>query len=281
MNDIYAILVFVLFAGGIIYLKLRFPTIFLTPSSDDEYDPGVILPLQGKNAEIEQILETEMYFFRTLTDEQKKEFIKRVLRFNYSTWFYPQNGFKLEIRHVVLISATFVQITFGLRISVLDHLNRIKIFPAHYLDPRTKRQYKGEVDINGMICLSWEDFEIGLRDSTDGRNVGLHELAHAFAIEIIEKDTHYSDLLMTLKPVFLRAKAEIIHPEHRHNLLREYGYSNMHEYFAVSSELFFERPDYLANSGSPLYKELCDVYHQNPFEQYQAYEMRKASENKA
>lgn len=244
---------------------------FLT-ASDTETEPGIHIPLHRHEADIDKILQNEMYYYRTLSPEKKREFIWRVIKFNRSTVFYPQAGLILGPRQVILISATFVQITFGLEKSLLGYLNNIKVFPAHYLDPRTKRQYKGEVDVNGMICLSWEDFELGLRDATDGRNVGLHELAHAFAIEIIEKDASYHHLLMTLKPVFMRAKLEINNPYLRHGLLREYGYSNMHEYFAVATELFFERPDYLANSGSPLYSELCDVFNQDPHKQYLAFE---------
>lgn len=271
MEQVVAIVLFFVFFVLVLFsIKLRFENIFM--SEDDAADQGVRFRLYKHEADIDKILQNEMYYYKTLNAIQKAEFVRRIIVFNQSTAFFPQRGLKLEPRHVVLISATFVQITFGLDKSLLGYLNKIKVFPAHYFDPHTKRQYKGEVDVNGMICLSWEDFEIGLRDSKDGRNVGLHELAHAFAIEIIEKDANYHYLLMTLKPVFLRAKFEINNPYQRHGLLREYGYSNMHEYFAVSTELFFEKPDYLVNSGSPLYSELCDVFNQDPYKQYQAYE---------
>ena len=271
MNEAGAVILFIAFWGGLIYLRYKFPAMFLT-SSESVAEQGVHFWLHGHEADIDKILQNEMYYYKTLSPENKRLFVRRVIVFNRSTAFFPQSGLELTPRHVILISATFVQITFGLDKSLLGYLNNIKVFPAHYLDPHTKRQYKGEVDVNGMICLSWEDFEIGLRDSQDGRNVGLHELGHAFAIEIIEKDASYHHLLMKLKPVFLRAKFEINNPYHRHGLLREYGYSNMHEYFAVATELFFEKPEYLANSGSPLYSELCDVFNQDPYKQYQVYE---------
>ncbi|KAF5034908.1 Glucose-regulated metallo-peptidase M90 [anaerobic digester metagenome] len=271
MEQVVAIVLFFVFFVLVLFsIKLRFENIFM--SEDDAADQGVHFRLYKHEADIDKILQNEMYYYKTLNAIQKAEFVRRIIVFNQSTAFFPQRALKLEPRHVVLISATFVQITFGLDKSLLGYLNKIKVFPAHYFDPHTKRQYKGEVDVNGMICLSWEDFEIGLRDSNDGRNVGLHELAHAFTIEIIEKDASYHHLLMKLKPVFLRAKFEINNPYHRHGLLREYGYSNMHEYFAVATELFFEKPDYLANSGSPLYSELCDVFNQDPYKQYQNYE---------
>ncbi|HPB01866.1 MAG: zinc-dependent peptidase [Bacteroidales bacterium] len=274
MEETGTIIVFIIIFVGMLYIKIRFST-FLQTSEHPEAGQGTHIRLHGHEADIHTILENELYYYKTLSTENKRIFIRRVIKFNMSTVFYPQAGMKLGPRHVILISAAFVQITFGLEKSLLGYLNNIKIFPAHYFDPRTKRQYKGEVDVNGMICLSWEDFEIGLRDSNDGRNVGLHELAHAFAIEIIEKDANYHHLLMKLKPVFLRAKFEINNPYHRHGLLREYGYTNMHEYFAVSTELFFEKPDYLANSGSPLYSELCMVFNQDPYKQYLAYETQK------
>ncbi|MPM17024.1 hypothetical protein SDC9_63407 [bioreactor metagenome] len=257
---------------GFIWLKYKYPDAVLSESGEG---PTYSISLRGHEADIDKILQTEMYYYQTLSPEKKKEFVSRVIRFNSSTTFYPQRGLKMEPRHVILVSATFVQITFGLHSSLMDYLNNIKLFPSHYRDPKTNRQYKGEVDLNGMVCLSWEDFEIGLRDAKDGRNVGLHELAHAFAIEIIEKDAHYHELLMKLKPVFMQAKFEINNPYYRHNLLREYGYTNMHEYFAVATEVYFENPGYLANSGSPLYNELCVVFNQDPYKQYSEYEASK------
>lgn len=268
MDDISQVFFWVIatfIVAAMLYLRKKYPNSVLM---QELAEPHTSFRLSGHEADIDKILQNEMYYYQTLTAEKKSEFVQRVIFFNSSTVFYPKGDIKITPRHVVLISATFVEITFGLHSSLLNYLNQIKIFPAHYFDPRTKRQYKGEVDVEGMVCLSWEDFEIGLHDSHDGRNLGLHELAHAFAIEIIEKDAHYHDLLLKLKPIFLQARYEINNPDARHNLLREYGYYNLHEYFAVATEVFFENPEYLAESGSPLYEMLCELFQQNPLEQY-------------
>jgi Mlc titration factor MtfA (ptsG expression regulator) len=230
------------------------------------------ISIKGRHEEIKQLLEKESYFFRSLLPEQKVDFVERVIRFNSTTSFYNSPGLLLNARHVILISSTFVQLTFGLRRSMLDRFNHIQIFPAHYKNEKTRQFHKGEVDITGLISLSWEDYEIGNSDPHDGRNVGLHEMAHAFAIEIIESDMNYHHLVMKLKPIFLRARYEINNPYQRPDLLRGYGYSNMHEYFAVSTEVFFESPEHMASIHPALYIEMAKLFHQDVLTQYRQHE---------
>ncbi|PKP04715.1 MAG: hypothetical protein CVU11_03970 [Bacteroidetes bacterium HGW-Bacteroidetes-6] len=232
------------------------------------------ISIKGRQEEIKQLLENESYFFRSLIPDQKTDFIERVIRFNSSTSFYNSPGIELTERHIILVSSTFVQLTFGLRRSLLDHFNHIQLFPAHYKNKKTHLFHKGEVDISGLISLSWEDYEIGNSDPHDGRNVGLHEMAHAFAIEIIESDLNYHHLILRLKPIFLRARFEINNPYQRPNLLRGYGYSNMHEYFAVATEVFFESPEHMASIHPALYVDMAKLFHQDILTQYRQYELR-------
>ncbi len=245
-----------------------------------EYLSQVHIPLKGKENFIRSTLQNEMFYFRTLSAEEQNLFIARVIRFQKSTHFYPAPGFYISERHIILVSSTFVQLTFGLSESLLDHFNHIQLVPAHYRNQKTGGIYKGEVDITGLISLSWEDYEAGIRDAHDSRNVGLHEMAHAFAIEIIESGMSYHHLLMKLKPVYLRARDEIRNPYARPQLLRSYGYSNMHEYFAVATEVFFENPEIMNNVHPDLYDDLLKVFNQDPLIRYQTYEiMQKKSDS--
>lgn len=86
MNPVAAVILSTIVIAGFIYLKFRFPTIFLTPS-DEESDLGVKFSLYKHASDIAAIPEKEKYFFRTLSNDQKNEFIRRVIVFNHTTRF--------------------------------------------------------------------------------------------------------------------------------------------------------------------------------------------------
>ena len=48
------------------------------------------------------------------------------------------------------------------------------------------------------------------------------------------------------------------------SLFREYGATNIHEFFAVSSENFFERPNAFFAYDPNLYLSMTKIYNQNP-----------------
>lgn len=280
MDWLILVVVLPFFIFGIVHRIIHNPEYSDLKSSYEGLTASTI-SIRGRQVQIKQILEKESYFFRSLIPDQKTDFVERVIRFNSSTSFYNSPGIELTERHIILVSSTFVQLTFGLRRSLLDHFNHIQLFPAHYKNKKTHLFHKGEVDISGLISLSWEDYEIGNNDPHDGRNVGLHEMAHAFAIEIIESDLNYHHLILRLKPIFLRARFEINNPYQRPNLLRGYGYSNMHEYFAVATEVFFESPDYMASVHPALYNEMANLFRQDPMTQYNQHEAKSANDNQS
>ena len=86
-----------------------------------------------------------------------------------------------------LIAGSAIQLTFGYPDVDFGHFWRILIYPDNYYSTITHRYHKGEVNIKGIIVLSWKSFKEGFADSTDGRNLGFHEMAHALRlINIVE-----------------------------------------------------------------------------------------------
>jgi Mlc titration factor MtfA (ptsG expression regulator) len=124
----------------------------------------------------------------------------------------------------------------------------------------------GESWTQGQVILSWADVLAGAADPADGRNVALHEFAHQ-----IDQDTGAADgrpwrptaqmrrrWAMVMDQAFERLRSE---PS---ALLDSYGATDRAEFFAVVSEVFFERPHELQAESPAVYEELSRLYGLNP-----------------
>jgi Mlc titration factor MtfA (ptsG expression regulator) len=118
----------------------------------------------------------------------------------------------------------------------------------------------------GAVVLAWDTALQGARDARDGRNVVIHELAHK--IDFIdgsadgtpEFETHAERKAWaaSMAPAFLAQKQRA--ERGKKSLLDDYAITNEAEYFAVASEVFFEKPTSLAKQLPAVYKSLADFY---------------------
>lgn len=126
----------------------------------------------------------------------------------------------------------------------------------------------GEAWEQGPVILSWRDAEEA--DGGDGYNVVLHEFAHKIDIRNGTADG-FPPLLEILE-----SRAERIGPRlavhvgmqrlerREETALDEYAAEDPAEFFAVLSELFFERPDALAKMYPAVYGQFTQFYRQDP-----------------
>ncbi len=122
----------------------------------------------------------------------------------------------------------------------------------------------------GSMILAWDAAKYGAADPSDGKNLVLHEFAHQldyenFATDGVPALASARDELSwarVMKTEFaaLRAADETGIP----TLLDTYGASNPAEFFAVSTEAFFERPRALQGQHPKLYGELQRFFRQDP-----------------
>jgi MtfA peptidase len=228
-------------------------------------------PLKSKILPVPQqfrdILLKYFPYYQKLSSENKAIFEKRVARFLYSKRFIPRNVPEVTIEAKVLISASAVQLTFGLPNIYLDHFNKILIYPNDYYSSITKRFHKGEVNpLFGIIVLSWQSFVDGYIYPTDSFNVGLHEMAHALRLENIVRSEEYhffDEELMTKLDEFAHNYCNsTVYPQA--DFLRPYACTNVHEFFSVSVENFFERPTAFKSTLPELYNILSKLLNQDP-----------------
>lgn len=110
--------------------------------------------------------------------------------------FIAKENLEITEEIKILISASMVQLTFGLRDFVLPDFHTFIIYPGVYKSPSTGILHRGETSMKGYVVLSWEHFMQGYENSEDKINLGLHELAHALDLSRIVKSAELQDFSM-------------------------------------------------------------------------------------
>lgn len=114
----------------------------------------------------------------------------------------------------------------------------------------------------GPMVLAWDSVIAGTRNAKDGRNVVIHEVAHK--IDFLDGEADGTPPLDTREQRAAWAKACSdafhAHVQGDEHLLRDYATTNEAEFFAVASEVFFEKPKQLARELPDLYAVLRDFY---------------------
>lgn len=169
----------------------------------------------------------------------------------------------------------------GARRGYYPKLKQILLYPGAFVVDRPvnqaggvqmeqRRALAGESWVQGQVLLSWTDVQAGAADPADGHNVVIHEFAHQLdqakglangAPQLASKQAYrlWSTVMQNefdaLRERLARGEA---------GLIDAYGATDPAEFFAVSSELFFERPLDLAQQHPALYGLLSDYYRLNP-----------------
>jgi Mlc titration factor MtfA (ptsG expression regulator) len=129
-----------------------------------------------------------------------------------------------------------------------------------------RRALTGESWAQGQVILSWAEVLAGAADPTDGRNVVLHEFAHQ-----VDQDTGVADGRPWRPNAALRRRWAAVMSAAFERLRQEpsalidaYGSGDPAEFFAVVTEVFFERPQALATEAPAVYRELAELYRLHP-----------------
>jgi len=221
--------------------------------------------LSSKRDEVTRILESRFPYYKNLSDEDRKEFINRLIKFLSEKRFIGRQGFEINAEVCVLISASAIQLCFGLDNYLLQRYHTFLIFPDKYKNNITGQLHKGEAAMNGIIALSWNNFIYGIENTTDNINLGLHEMAHALQLTILMSNHHDLHLDEYMESFIINADNEfkqLIDGENKD--IRSYGKTNIIEFFAVCIEYFFESPKSFKNKYPDLYKHIALLLNQDP-----------------
>jgi Mlc titration factor MtfA (ptsG expression regulator) len=184
-----------------------------------------------------------------------------------------------EVRVTIAIQAA--QLVAGFEDSYFDRVPTVLVYPDEFVvrgQHATPGGWVGEFDSirlgeawsSGPVILSWADVLEDAALPGTGRNVVLHEFAHALDME----DESFDGTPLLEDAATCRTWAEVMgraYDRHvrsvergRATLLDEYGAESESEFFAVATECFFERPVSLWTRHRPLYDVLAAFYRQDP-----------------
>jgi Mlc titration factor MtfA (ptsG expression regulator) len=264
--EIVVALVLLLAFGGLLYLVLSglwtfviCPLFGISPTDRPRAASSVL-----EDPEMVALLNDKFSYYRNLSPELRPLFVSRVRAFMDSQEFM---GKDMEVTEEmkVLISASAIQVTFGLTKYRFDNFNKIIVFPREYQSHLDHRYHLGEVNLNGAIVLSWDDFKKGYFGNNDNYNVGLHEMAHALRFDKFRNgdcdaffDGYFDKFLAEGKEEFLRIR------DGENSFIRKYAGTNSEEFFAVCVEYFFESPLQMREKLPDLYRNLCILLNQDP-----------------
>lgn len=205
-------------------------------------------------------------FYHALPEKSKRIFEKRVAYFMASKEFVPREMIAVSWEMKVLISAAAIQLTFGFPRVNLSYFKYILVYPSKFYSNATKTHNQGEVNPRAQaIVLGWRYFVEGYL-KPDGRNLGLHEMAHALRLENRIMNHEYNfldeDVLQEWETRASNTMQEM--RDGKETFFREYGATDREEFFAVAVENFFERPLEFSEKHPQTYDVMCRLLRQNP-----------------
>ncbi len=214
-----------------------------------------------------QILIDQFHYYQQLDEDDKTTFEKRVQKFINMKKFVGRGQIQEVTSEMkVLIAASAIQLTFGYPGVYFTHFWKVILYDTNYYSSITNRYHQGEVNTRGFIILSWENFVHGYHPSTAGRNLGLHEMAHALKIENAIMNEEYDFIDSSQLKIFYKFAGEEIAKirEDGSAFFRSYAGTNIHEFFAISIENFFERPHEFKSYHPELYEITSTIMKQDP-----------------
>lgn len=216
------------------------------------------------NAHTLQLLKQIDPWFDQMTPKQKAKFRLRFNDFLRTTKFIFKPGVPVDKQILIkkIIASGGARLAFQLSRKAFDQYDRIIIYAHSYYSTINHNYHKGEVNPGvGFIVFSFQAIMEGY-ERKEGTNLVYHELAHALWLEhklfdydiFKDKDLDHFEQL---------AKKELQLATEEQHFFRDYGYTNLAEFFAVAVENFFERPKEFKIALPDLYASLAKLFKQD------------------
>lgn len=183
-----------------------------------------------------------------------------------------------EVRVTVAAQAAFLLLGRG---GSFGNLREVLVYPGHFVVPRSEAGAGGVVhqgrDVlagqswqRGQVIVAWDAVREGAADPHDGANVVMHEFAHqldqdtgaANGAPYVGRGAPQQAWAHVMNQEFDALHARLARAEP--SLIEPYAATSPAEFFAVTTELFFERPDALAAERPALYEQLKQCYRLDP-----------------
>lgn len=227
------------------------------------------------------ILERNIAVYKYLPMQLRLQLRQLIKQFLHQKHFSGAGGLEITDEIRVTIAAEACMLLVNRATGVYPALRYIIVYPTAFVVERAqggvdgivsegRKNLLGESWSNGKVILAWDNALHGSMNFVDGQNVVLHEFAHQLDSE--SGSTNGAPILAG--PNCLRTWASTLSGEFeelqkdawkgKRSLIDHYGATNPAEFFAVSTETFFEKPRQMAKHHAELFEVLKCYYRVDP-----------------
>jgi len=227
------------------------------------------------------VLQRDVPLYRRLSAEDRQELHGHLQVFLAEKRFEGAGGFEMTDAVRLAIAAQACILLLHRETDYFPTLNSIIVYPAEYVARlrdqdengvvwEENEERAGESWAQGSLVLSWQDVLDDREDPDTDLNVVLHEFAHQLDAErgdmngqppIADPELRraWSETMLGAYEDFAR-----LVDAGRNTALDPYGAEHPSEFFAVTTETFFQQPRRLLASYPRVYEVLARYYHQDP-----------------
>jgi MtfA peptidase len=217
------------------------------------------------------ILDQKVLFYHNLHPGERRRFEQDVMRFITNVKITGVNT-AVDITDKLLVASSAAIPVFGFPEWDYTFLDEVLLYPGSF-DRSYAINSKEEVitgmvgngSMEGKMILSKPSLHRGFSNETDKQNVGVHEFIHLLDKEDGSIDGIPATLLNKKFSIpwlqLIREKTEAI--KGGAGDINAYGATNECEFFAVTGEYFFERPQLLQKNHPQLYELLSKAFNQD------------------
>ena len=214
-------------------------------------------------------LERRVPFYEHLEGGEQQRFLDMLKVFVWEKHFIGAGGLEISDEIRVVVAASAVRLVLHLDLEYYDRLTEIIVYPYTYQHPDSDGAILGEAHAWGTVVLSWPAVIKGLSNPRDGHDTAAHEFAHVLDREDGSFDgtpelrarAHYAPWAGVMSEHY-RALQRDEAPER--SVLRPYGGINEAEFFAVATEVYFEKPALLKERLPDMYEAMQRFYGGDP-----------------
>lgn len=228
------------------------------------------------------ILDQNLWYYSVLDNAERSKLRDDLRVFIAEKNWEGCGGLVLRDEIQVTIAGQMAILVLGFPEQYFPKMKSILVYPDAYVAPDTttteagvvvegKSAREGEAWYRGPVILSWSDALAGGRGTNRGNNLVFHELAHQFDMQ----NGRHVDGTPPLESAHLYQRWAVVMARHyqqlvddcqngRHPLFDCYGATNIGEFFAVATEVFFQRSRVLRDQHPELYSILRQFYRQDP-----------------
>ncbi len=229
-----------------------------------------------------EILTEQVVHYSFLSPEEKVQLEQLVQVFAAEKNFEGCGGLEITDEIRIVISAEACMLVLGLPHDLYRGVDSILVYPSTVISkgsgqgvftrgPFVSEEVPilGQAHIHGPVILVWDAVKRGAVHPESGHNVVYHEFAHkldmldgaADGVPPLHDADQYKEWAAVCNRVFndLRRNTD----KGRRTFLDPYGATNEAEFFAVSTEYFFDKPIQMKKRRPQLYEILSRFYNQD------------------